>query len=209
MGNLCRLSVHIDTGRLHGGNNLGSIVLKSSYDTVKVPVAVKRQRHTNDYRQRREKKEITLQLMQLYLDFRMKKIGAGSWAKESSRLTEELLSLNDGDLYARLFHAQLLITAQRINEVKWILDHVSESLAQSAVEDDVLWAYYLYLTSLISEEESYVNKVRTRWKSCTGKIRTNGGLPGCFYTFPKNTIKAIPRDGCFWRNSWRGAAAAP
>ena len=159
MGNLCRLSVHIDTSRLHDGNNLGSIALKGSYDTVKVPVAVKRQRHTNDYRQRREKKEITLQLMQLYLDFRMKKIGAGSWAKESSRLTEELLSLNDGDLYARLFHAQLLITAQRINEVKWILDHVSESLAQSAVEDDVLWAYYLYLTSLISEEESYVNKV--------------------------------------------------
>lgn len=72
-------------------------------------------------------------------------------------------------MYARLFHAQLLITAQRINEVKWILDHVSESLAQSAVEDDVLWAYYLYLTSLISEEESYVNKVTDKVESCTGK----------------------------------------
>lgn len=86
MGNLCRLSVHIDTSRLHDGNNLGSIALKGSYDTVKVPVAVKRQRHTNDYRQRREKKEITLQLMQLYLDFRMKKSGPEAGRRKAAGL---------------------------------------------------------------------------------------------------------------------------
>lgn len=62
MGNLCRLSVHIDTSRLHDGNNLGSIALKGSYDTVKVPVAVKRQRHTNDYRQRRERRKLPCSL---------------------------------------------------------------------------------------------------------------------------------------------------
>lgn len=209
MGNLCRLPVVIRTRALHAGNNYGAVLFTGSYDAIRVPVLVKHNGTLPGVRSRQEKKQITLQLMKLYLAFRMKKIGAASWAKESTRLTEEMLSLDEEDLYARLFQAQLLITAQRVNEAKWILDHVSVTLAQTAGEDTVLWAYYLYLTTLFSEDEAYVDRVTEKVERLYKKHREEWRLAWLLLYLSDEYNKSFSKKWMFLEEQFERGCVSP
>lgn len=159
LGNLCRLPVYVDSGFLHDGNNFGSLRLYNSYQEIKVPFVVKYHAIGNQGRRRMERKRLVLQLMEFYQAFRMKKIGASTWLKESSKIVDKMTAGDDKDVSARLFQAQLLITEERYNEAQWILDHVADILDGMEAEEPALEAYYLYLTTLIHREEEYVNQV--------------------------------------------------
>lgn len=161
LGNYCRLPVYIQAEKLHSGNNFGRIRFYNHYVNFSVPVQVSVL--DPDYRTRaglrRERQNIRLQMMEYYQAFRLKKISAATWQKESGKLAERLLSLNERDVSARLFQAQLLITAERYNEAGWILNHTEELLTGEGEQAETLWAYYLYLTTLIRREENYVDEV--------------------------------------------------
>ena len=85
------------------------------------------------------RKRCTVQLMEFYKAFRMKKIGTGTWLKETGKLVDKLVNMDEDDISARLFQAQLLITEERINEAGWILDHVAD-LFEKQQADDTLYA---------------------------------------------------------------------
>lgn len=156
LGNSCRLSVFIDSSLCRKGKNFGQVVLYNSYVCITIPVTVKMGETLHmDLAQRR----VTVQLMELYQAFRMKKINSATWLKESGKLVERLVAFEEEQISARLFQAQMLISAERYNEAKWILDHASAMMEQQGMEDGTLWAYYLYLTTLIHKEESYVKRI--------------------------------------------------
>ncbi len=159
LGNSCRLSVYVDAGLLHDGNNQGEVCISNSYTDIRIPVTVKYNGIGNRNRNRMDKKHRLLQLMEFYQAFRMKKISASTWLKESSQLVEKITAADDKDVSARLFQAQLLITEERFNEAQWILDHVADILDGEPQEQPVEEAYYLYLTSLIHRGEGYVNQI--------------------------------------------------
>lgn len=161
LGNSCRLPFYVDSSFLHGGNNFGSIRLFNSYGEITVSVIVKYRAAGSQGRRSREKKRLTFQLMEFYQAFRMKKISAGTWQKESGKLVEKMTSADEKDISARLFQAQLLITEERFNEAQWILDHVAD-LLDNGEEALVSEAYYLYLTTLIHRETEYVDRVTER-----------------------------------------------
>lgn len=162
LGNSCRLPVFVDSSFLHDGNNLGKLRLYNSYVEIEIPVTVKYNGVGNRGRSRLEKKRLLLQLMEFYQAFRLKKITASTWLKESGKLVERMTSADDKDTSARLFQAQLLITEERFNEAQWILDHVADILDAGDEEKPAEEAYYLYLTSLIHREEGYVNRITER-----------------------------------------------
>ena len=60
-----------------------------------------------------------------------------------------MVTMDERDASARLFQAQLLITEERYNEAGWILDHAADMLEEQKAAGGDLWAYYLYLTTLI------------------------------------------------------------
>lgn len=159
LGNSCRLPVYVDPGFLHDGNNQGAVRIYNSYADIRIPVNVKYNCMGNRGRSRLEKKHRLLQLMEFYQAFRLKKISASTWLKESSSLVEKITGADEKDVSARLFQAQLLITEERFNEAQWILDHVADILDMEPEEKPVEEAYYLYLTSLIHRGEGYVNQV--------------------------------------------------
>ena len=161
LGNSCRLPVYVDAGMLHDGNNYGVIRIFSSYADIRIPVCAKYNgigSHSRG-RNRMEKKHRLLQMMEFYQAFRLKKISAATWLKESAALVEKLTAADDKDVTSRLFQAQLLITEERYNEAQWILDHVVDILDAQTEEKPAEEAYYLYLTSLIRREEGYVNQI--------------------------------------------------
>lgn len=159
LGNYCKLPFYIDASKTHAGKNFGSIRLYNAYVDITATVLVSNSESHRMHRNReREKKHTICEMIKYYQALRLKKIGTSVWLNETKKLVEKLLSLNDKDVPARLFQAQLLITQERYNEAKWILDRI-HNFYEEEVSDPVLYSYYLYLTTLYNREEEYVNEV--------------------------------------------------
>ncbi len=156
LGNRCRLPVFIDTALCRDGKNFGQVVLYNSHVCITVPVTVKMgEARRSDITRRR----ITVQLMEFYQAFRFKKISSATWMKETGKLIDKLVAMDENDVPTRLFQAQLLISEERYNEAEWLLDHAVSLMEQRGMEDGTLLAYYLYLTTLIHRDAKYVDQI--------------------------------------------------
>ncbi|MDE7222406.1 MAG: hypothetical protein K2O34_01335, partial [Acetatifactor sp.] len=167
IGSACRLPVFVDSSMLHGGRNLGSITLSDAEHVLTVPVTVCCDRGGAALaRAARERRRIWVQLMEHYQGMRLKQISTSIWLKESDKLAEALVAMDEQDVAARLFQAQLMITNQRLHEAGWLLDHAADLMEQGEglyeQEPAVLEAYYLYLTTLLNQDEEYVSQVAER-----------------------------------------------
>lgn len=156
LGERCNLPVYIDSQALHAGKNLGCVLLKNTYVTIKIPVEV-RVKSSGDIREKKEYKRNVVSLMEFYQAFRLKKIGVATWFKESEKIVEKMVLADEKDAAVRLFQAQLLLTKNRFNEAEWILTHVQELLEKK--ESVVLEAYYYYLMTLLKRDEEYTRRV--------------------------------------------------
>lgn len=160
LGNYCKPMFYIHPESLHNGNNYGKIVFSNSFTSFEVKICVKQKKSAvRSVRERREKQRLIVSLMEYYQAFRMRQISSSVWLKETAGIVDKMLLNDETDTAARLFQAQLLITENRVNEAKWVLDRAEQLFVKRDNENRALYAYYLYLTSLNSREESYVNKV--------------------------------------------------
>ncbi len=156
LGNRCRIPVYIDSSRLHHGKNTGRIRLTGEGQVLTAEVNVRAgEEERAAGSARRERKKLLIRLLELYQSYRLQKISAYSWQRESGTLVERLVAMNDKDVMARLLQAQLLITRERFHEGNWILEHSLELLDSQDLTDEeygALYAYYLYLTTLLNPE---------------------------------------------------------
>lgn len=160
LGNVCKFLFYIHPEGLHAGNNYGKLVFSNSFCSFEVTIVVRQKAVlTQSNRERRERQRCLISLMEYYQAFRLKQISASVWLKETGRLVDKMLLNNETDTAARLFQAQILITENRTQEAKWVLDKAEQLFIKENIYDRDLYAYYLYLTSLNSSEEAYVNKV--------------------------------------------------
>lgn len=159
IGNHYELPVFIDTSMCGQGRKFGRIYLYNAYVSLVVDVTVNNNEIEGIRSREISRKRSTVQLMELYLAFRTRKISTATWLKETTKIVDKQISINENDVVARLFQAQMLITEDRLNEAGWILDHISDILENEDEPDDTLVAYYLYLTTLIHRDISYVNQV--------------------------------------------------
>lgn len=160
LGNYCKPLFYIHPEGLHSGNNYGKIIFSNSFTSFEVKICVKQKwAMPKSVRERRERQRLIVSLMDYYQAFRTKQITSATWLRETSRIVDKMLLNDETDTAARLFQAQLLITENRVNEAKWVLDRAEQLFVKNEVANRDLYAYYLYLTSLNSREEAYVNKV--------------------------------------------------
>ncbi len=173
LGNRCTLPVFIDAQLCRDGRNFGRIYIYNSHTSIIIPVTVRVGEESAARRERLQRKREIVRLMECYQDFRMKKIGSGVWLRETGELVEAMASRDDGDVAARLFQAQLFISGERYNEADWILKHVGDAMENMGGGSDTLYAYYLYLTTLLEREEKYVNEVTSQVEQLYGRDRSN------------------------------------
>lgn len=159
LGNGCKVRFYVCTDRLHAGKNFDTLVIRTPYDTYSVSIEIEVGARPIHGGKQRAKKQLTVQLMEFYQAFRLKKIGTATWLKETQKLVEQLIVLDDKDALARLFQAQLLISQERYNEAQWILEHAAQMMDSETQDDPVLWAYQLYLTTLSNRDEIYTNDI--------------------------------------------------
>jgi len=157
LGNRYKLSLYIDSDKLHGGKNLGRVILWDYDTSVEVPVEVWPKTGVNPDREiRREKGKNHYKLMEIYEAFRLKEMNTADWMQETDQLVQRMMTLDEKDPAAKLFFAQILITAERYSEAGWILEHYRDFGEEYLPE---LEAYYLYLTSLLRRDETYTRQV--------------------------------------------------
>lgn len=163
LGNYCRLPVFIDSSMCRRGRNYGCIFLKNSYVSLAIPVVVCVGDNLTASHVDLTTKRTVVHMMEFYQAFRLKKISTSTWLKETGKLVERLVALDEKNVAARLFQTQLLVTENRYNEANWILDHAVELMGKEDREG-ILWAYYLYLTTLMNREAEYVDRVAVQVK---------------------------------------------
>ncbi len=160
LGNTYRLHYYIRTDMLHNGNNYGYIRIISAEKMITVPVII----NCAPVQRRlvglsRDKKRNLVQIMDYYQAFRLKKISVKTWMSETGKLIERIQSVDEKDLAILLYKCHLLITEERYNEAQWFLTKNEERVSQARETDPELFGYYMYLTTLISREENYINRV--------------------------------------------------
>ncbi len=158
LGNYYNLPVYVDSSKLHAGKNFGRITLKSAYTKVDIPIEVGgRGKAGKAQGKHRGRKQHILKLMGFYERFRLKKISSATWIKETIRIIDKLVALDEKDAATRLFQAQMLITCERYNEAGWILEHVGDLIHNDPTP--ALEAYYLYLNTLLKKDEFYTKDI--------------------------------------------------
>ena len=155
LGNVCQLDVFIYSHKLHAGTNYGSIRLVTPYGELTVPVVVTQSVGAKENK-RLKQKELILELMNDYLAFRMKKVNLTAWISKTGQIVEKLIRLDENNPAYRMFQAQLLMTQERYNEAKWILDHVDDMVSKGKCEPEI-YCYYLYLNTLYNRDDEFVN----------------------------------------------------
>ncbi len=164
LGNRFSLPVYIDERALHAGRNLGVIHLQNAYVHLQIPVEVRvGNNNTAQASFHEEKQKHILALMELYQVFRLKTIHTNGWIKESGRIIDKLLSLDDSDASVRLFQAHQLITKSHYNEAGWVLEHVGELFTPKT--KPAMHAYYLYLNTLLKQEAGYSSEIGRQVRS--------------------------------------------
>ncbi|MCR5669498.1 MAG: DUF5717 family protein [Butyrivibrio sp.] len=160
-GSNCRLRFRIRAERLHEGNNFGKIVFSNAFVRIEIPVTVSMaltgHHLTADYQ---EKKRLMVQLVKVYENFSCKKINSRAWMTETGKIIAKMNAIDDKDLEFRLYTAHYYITAGRVNEGKWILDQAERETEEA--KGDTLYSYYLYLSTLCSREDAYINDISER-----------------------------------------------
>ncbi len=161
LGNHFNLPVYIDGAQLHGGKNFGKITFKNAYQMFSVPVVVcKNEKKILGKTRKNARKAHILELIELYQDFRLKKITSATWIKKTIKIIDKLVAVDEKDAATRLFQAQMLITCERYNEAGWILEHVGDLI--QGVPSPALEAYYLYLSTLLKKDEFYTKDVEEK-----------------------------------------------
>ncbi|MCM1187034.1 MAG: DUF5717 family protein [Lachnoclostridium sp.] len=162
LGNVCRLPVFIDTDRCRRGKNFGRLYLFNSYVSLTIPIEVRIGEERAAHDAGLTRKRIILQMMRAYEKFRLKKLNRGAWLKETGKLVEKLVIMDEDDIEARLFQAQLLITEERFHEAGFILEHTADLIERSGKTLDAQAAYHLYLTTLVHKDKDYVREAAVR-----------------------------------------------
>lgn len=160
LGNIYRLYYYVDHEKLHGGNNYGALTLVLDNGRIRIPVmAVRRVAGRRALERGWEKKRLTLKLMEHYQNFRLKRISTRTWMTETASLLGSLMEMDDRDIALKLFQAQMLLTEEKYNEARWMIEKQEAQVLALRDENPELWCYYLYLTTLCSREDSYVDEV--------------------------------------------------
>ena len=208
LGTYCRLPVYVDPNYCRKGKNYGQICLFNSYVTLTIPVVVRVEDSAKRNHYMMVRKRATVELMEFYKAYRMRKISTGTWLKETGKLVDKLVAMDENDIASRLFQTQMLITEERINEAGWILDHVAE-LLEKQEQDDTLLAYYLYLTTLVHNDSAYTVRATGEVEHIYRQNNANWRVGWLLLYLAENLSKSVTGKWMFLEKQFQAGCNSP
>ena len=170
LGNTCEYHFYVNEEALHEGNNSGRIRFIHSYGAFEINVYAARKLDTKRVRASRQEKRMQYSLTRYYLDFRMKRLSSSKWMSQSRDLLKHRQNIEADGVDESLFEAHLLLTQERYNEAKFILDRAVDDPEEL---EDTRYCYYLYLTALYNKDEYYTVQTADKIMSIYNKNKEN------------------------------------
>lgn len=158
LGSTCFFEYYIDTKRMHAGKNFGRLhftMADQSFD-YSVTASFGTEKSEGKLSDCLQVQHGYSELTQLYIDYRLKRIVTGVWAKRSSEILDHLSALEPEEPMYRLMKAQVLLVNRQKQEASWILTDFKRECIDRTTP---VWGYYLYLCTLMEREESYVDRL--------------------------------------------------
>lgn len=149
----------IDASAMHAGRNFGRIYIDGVYQsfTIDITAGVRDDDDSiSGIAVTKDIKECMVGIMELYTNFRLKRIVTGVWANETISILNHLHALVPDEHMYELMKAQAFIINRQRQEAKWILDDFKHSNPDKKAP---IWGYYLYLMTLLEREPSYIDNM--------------------------------------------------
>ena len=159
LGNEYQLGYVIEYSKLHAGLNCGGIRIIYAHDEICIPVYVENGYDMRSVRKiRREREELTIELMKYYIAARARKISSKTWLTQSGGIVDKMLEIDKEDYVAQLYRAQILITEEKYNEARWILDRLELEENEPRRNAQEIECYRMYLRSLVEQNSEITQK---------------------------------------------------
>lgn len=158
IGSVCIFDYYINEDKLHAGRNYGRFIFEFPGHELCFEVCASRGDCEAAFvpSEHREISEGRVRLMQLYMDYRLKRIVTGVWANRSIEILDHLMAMEpDGELYP-LMKAQALIVNKQRQEAAWIMEDYKRQCTNRESQE---WGYYLYLCTLVEREPVFVDRM--------------------------------------------------
>lgn len=156
VGDLAEVSFIIHPERLHGGRNYARLTLCGVRQKEACQICIDQGGGPRERRKAgREKRKLQAQLTELYLRFRLQRMDAVAWSRESVEQVRRLRELEPDNLWYVLYQAQALTVGQQRQEAEHCLDRYRKAHCD---KKSAIHAYYLYVTAVQERESSHVAK---------------------------------------------------
>ena len=126
VGSICDVEYYIVAEKMHAGRNFGKIRLEIPGQKpliYTVCATTKQENKTKDEPVFFDIQKSRIKLMQLYLEYRLKRIVTGVWANQSGVILDHLSVLCENEKIYGLMKAQTLIINRQRQEASWILNN--------------------------------------------------------------------------------------
>ena len=160
LGSVYPLEFYIDAKKMHYGKNYGKITVASPYESCIIEVmASTKEKHvlpTIENTYRTQKKKSLSRIMELYIEYRLKRVVTGVWARETAEILDGLSVMEPTEMLYSLMKAQCLIINQQRQDAEWILDDFKRKWIERKTP---IWGYYLYVRSLMEKEPVFIERM--------------------------------------------------
>ena len=161
-GKIAEYQYLINANKLHGGSNLGRIILKTSEETITYNIVITNQKknisaYISEKNSRRN-------FVKNYLNFRTGVIDGRKWMDEMSILADERLAFDSNDAIGLLAKAQISILRNESEHAMSYLKMASQVVADKEEGDIEQYCYYLYLKTLFKNRPEYTDDIKAEIK---------------------------------------------
>ena len=176
-GNICSLKLFIDSSGCAPGLHPGKIILYNSYTELTVPVWLSVGSKTRSLSSDVARKSLFVKIMEGYIGNMLGEKEGSSFIAEMSRLTDQLLTLDEYSITARLMQAHLLNLQGRQSEFEWTCGFASELLDKNEAgraknsKSYVLDVSYLDYLQIRSEDTAASNRARRHLEDMSRRFR--------------------------------------
>lgn len=157
LGTKAEVGYYIHPEKMHGGKNFACLIFKNIHQKIVVRICASKEKAgvVKDNTRFRTKK-MHVELIDLYVQYRLKKIVTGKWAAESCRILEELSILHPEIVWYRLIKAQAFWLNGERQETEWILNDFKRKCRDKKSPE---WGYYLYICTLMEKEQICIERM--------------------------------------------------
>ncbi len=161
IGNGLDFYYHVRADLMHAGRNFGRITFSMPGAELRLEVCATLAGPDNEEeaalraKMRRKEREGRVRLLSLYVDYRLRRIVTGVWARETAEVADSLAAIEPENWIYPLIKAQALIANKQRQEASWILDSFRRSCKD---RDSAAYGCYLYLCTLLEKEPSLISR---------------------------------------------------